>query len=153
MGFAESDKEGNVNVSKFGTKLPGCGGFIDISQNSKQVFFCGTFTANGLKTEIKDGKLHILHEGSANKFRENVEHITFSVKTAIKNHLPVMYITERAVFKLTEDGVMLTETAPGIDLEKDVFAHMPIKPIISPDLKQMDARIFLDEKMGLKEET
>lgn len=151
LGFAESDKEGNVNVSKFGAKLPGCGGFIDISQNSKQVFFCGTFTANGLKTEIKDGKLHILHEGSANKFRESVEHITFSVKTAIKNHLPVMYITERAVFKLTEDGVMLTETAPGIDLEKDVFAHMPMKPIISPDLKQMDARIFIDEKMGLKE--
>ncbi|WP_444660126.1 acyl CoA:acetate/3-ketoacid CoA transferase [Caproiciproducens sp. R2] len=151
LGFAESDKEGNVNVSKFGAKLPGCGGFIDISQNSKQVFFCGTFTANGLKTEIKDGKLHILHEGSANKFRESVEHITFSVKTAIKNHLPVMYITERAVFKLTEDGVMLTETAPGIDLEKDVLAHMPMKPIISPDLKQMDARIFIDEKMGLKE--
>ncbi|MCY1714279.1 acyl CoA:acetate/3-ketoacid CoA transferase [Caproiciproducens galactitolivorans] len=150
LGFAESDKEGNVNVSKFGAKLPGCGGFIDISQNSKQVFFCGTFTANGLKTEIKDGKLHILREGSINKFRESVEHITFSVKTAIKNNLPVMYITERAVFKLTKDGIMLTEVAPGIDLEKDILAHMPMKPLISPDLKPMDVRIFRNEKMGLK---
>ena len=150
LGFAESDKEGNVNVSKFGPKLPGCGGFIDISQNSKQVFFCGTFTANGLKTEVKNGKLHILQEGSVNKFRENVEHITFSVKTAIKNDLPVMYITERAVFKLTKEGIVLIEIAPGIDLEKDILAHMPSKPMISPDLKQMDARIFKDKKMGLK---
>jgi len=150
LGFAESDKEGNVNVSKFGPKLPGCGGFIDISQNSKQVFFCGTFTANGLKTEVKNGKLHILQEGSVNKFRENVEHITFSVKTAIKNNLPVMYITERAVFKLTKEGIVLIEIAPGIDLEKDILAHMPSKPMISPDLKQMDARIFKDKKMGLK---
>lgn len=150
LGFAESDKEGNVNVSKFGPKLPGCGGFIDISQNSKQVFFCGTFTANGLKTEVKNGKLHILQEGSVNKFRENVEHITFSVKTAIKNNLPVMYITERAVFKLTMQGIVLTEIAPGIDLEKDILAHMPMKPMIAPDLKQMDARIFKNKKMGLK---
>ncbi|NLG93275.1 MAG: hypothetical protein GX485_06960, partial [Clostridiales bacterium] len=102
------------------------------------------------KTEIKDGELHILHEGSVNKFRESVEHITFSVKTAIKNNLPVMYITERAVFRLTKDGIMLIEIAPGIDLEKDILAHMPMKPIISPDLKRMDARIFKEEKMGLK---
>lgn len=150
LGFAESDKDGNVNVSKFGAKLPGCGGFIDITQNSKQVFFCGTFTAKGLKTEIKDGKLHIINEGSVNKFRESVEHITFSAKTAIKDNLPVLYITERAVFKLTKDGIVLCEIAPGIDLEKDVLAHMPIKPIISPDFKQMDERIFRDEVMGLK---
>ena len=150
LGFAESDKDGNVNVSKFGPKLPGCGGFIDITQNSKQVFFCGTFTAKGLKTEIKDGKLHIINEGSVNKFRESVEHITFSAKTAIKDNLPVLYITERAVFKLTKDGIVLCEIAPGIDLEKDVLAHMPIKPIISPDFKQMDERIFRDEVMGLK---
>jgi len=150
LGFAESDKHGNVNVSKFGDKLPGCGGFIDISQNSKQVFFCGTFTANGLKTEIKDGTLHIVTEGSINKFREEIEHITFSAKTAINNNLPVTYITERAVFKLSKDGVMLCEIAPGIDLEKDVLAHMPMKPVLSPDLKLMDHRIFRAEKMGLK---
>jgi len=150
LGFAESDRHGNVNVSKFGDKLPGCGGFIDISQNSKQVFFCGTFTANGLKTEIKDGTLHIVTEGSINKFREEIEHITFSAKTAINNNLPVTYITERAVFKLTKDGVMLCEIAPGIDLETDILAHMPMKPVLSPDLKLMDHRIFRAEKMGLK---
>jgi propionate CoA-transferase len=149
LGFAESDRDGNVNVSKFGVKLPGCGGFIDISQNSKQVFFCGTFTANGLETQVKDGKLQIINEGSANKFREEIEHITFSAKTAISNNLPVTYITERAVFKLTKDGVTLCEIAPGIDLEKDVLAHMPMMPVISPDFKLMDERIFKDEKMGL----
>lgn len=149
LGFAESDKDGNVNVSKFGCKLPGCGGFIDISQNSKQVFFCGTFTANGLITEIKDGVLHIISEGTINKFCEDIEHITFSAKTAIQNKLPVTYITERAVFKLAKGGVTLCEIAPGIDLEKDILAHMPMMPIISPYLKQMDGRIFRDEKMGL----
>ncbi|HEX3039848.1 MAG TPA: acyl CoA:acetate/3-ketoacid CoA transferase [Caproiciproducens sp.] len=150
LGFAESDKDGNVNVSKFGPKLPGCGGFIDISQNAKQLFFCGTFTAKGLKTEIADGELHIITEGSINKFRESVEHITFSAKQAIKTNLPVMYITERAVFRLTKDGIMLCEIAPGVDLEKDILAHMPMKPVIAPDFKLMDARIFRDEKMGLK---
>jgi propionate CoA-transferase len=150
LGFAESDRDGSVNVSKFGPKLPGCGGFIDISQTAKQVFFCGTFTAKGLKTEVVNGELHIIEEGTINKFRETVEHITFSAKQAIKTNQPVMYITERAVFELTQSGVMLTEIAPGIDLEKDILAHMPMKPILSPDLKLMDARIFQDEKMGLK---
>jgi len=150
LGFAESDKDGNVNVSKFGPKLPGCGGFIDISQNSKQVFFCGTFTAKGLKTEVVNGELHIVEEGVINKFRESVEHITFSAKQAIKTNQPVLYITERAVFELTKDGIMLCEIAPGIDLDRDILAHMPIKPIISPEFKLMDQRIFKDEKMGLK---
>jgi propionate CoA-transferase len=149
LGFAESDKDGNVNVSKFGPKLPGCGGFIDISQTAKQVFFCGTFTAKGLKTEVSNGELHIINEGAINKFMENIEHITFSAKQAMKTNQPVMYITERAVFQLTKDGVMLCEIAPGIDLEKDVLAHMPMRPILSPDFKLMDSRIFRDEKMGL----
>ncbi len=150
LGFAESDKDGNVNVSKFGPKLPGCGGFIDISQNSKQVIFCGTFTAKGLKTEVSNGELHIISEGSINKFRESVEHITFSAKQAVKTNQPVLYITERAVFKLTKDGIVLCEIAPGVDLDRDILAHMPMKPIISPDLKLMDERIFKEEKMGLK---
>ena len=150
LGFAESDTEGNVNVSKFGPKLPGCGGFIDISQNAKQVVFCGTFTAKGLKTEIADGQLHIVQEGSVNKFIQEIEHITFSAKQAIKTSQSILYVTERAVFRLTKDGLMLCEIAPGIDLEKDIYAHMPIRPLLSPDLKQMDARIFREEKMGLK---
>ena len=152
LGFAEGDEEGNVNVSKFGVKLPGCGGFIDISQNAKQVFFCGTFTAKGLKTEVSDGKLHILSDGSISKFKTGLEHITFSAETAKKNQQPVMYITERAVFQLTEKGLILIEYAPGVDLEKDIFAHMPKRPLVSPDLKEMDARIFREEIMGLAKE-
>jgi propionate CoA-transferase len=150
IGFAEGDMEGNVNVSKFGPLMPGCGGFIDITQNTKNVYFCGTFTANGLKTEIGDGKLRIVQEGAVDKFTESIEQITFSAKTAVKNNLPVMYITERAVFRLTKDGIMLCEIAPGVDMERDILAHMPKKPLISPDLKLMDERIFRDEKMGLK---
>ena len=151
LGFAELDGSGNVNVSKFGPVLPGCGGFIDISQNTKEVYFCGTFTAAGLKIEAKDGELHILQEGKVDKICKAVEQISFSAKTAISNGDTVLYITERAVFKLTDKGIELIEIAPGVDLEKDVLAHMPIRPIISKNLKKMDARIFTDEKMGLKQ--
>ena len=150
VGFAEGDMKGDVNVSLFGSLMPGCGGFIDITQNTKMVYFCGTFTAEGLKTEIGDGKLHIVQEGAVNKFSDRIAQITFSAETALKNNLPVMYITERAVFRLTKDGIVLCEAAPGIDLEKDIFAHMPRKPIIAPDFRLMDERIFRDEKMGLK---
>lgn len=150
VGFAEGDMKGNVNVSQFGPLMPGCGGFIDITQNTKMVYFCGTFTAQGLKTEIGDGKLRIVQEGAVNKFSDNIAQITFSAETALKNNLPVMYITERAVFRLTKDGIMLCEAAPGIDIERDIFAHMPHKPILAPDFKLMDERIFRDEKMGLK---
>lgn len=151
VGFAEADTQGNVNVSKFGALLPGCGGFIDITQNAKRVYFCGTFTARGLEIKTGNGKLEIVKEGAVDKFGESVEQITFSAETALENHLPVLYITERAVFRLTKDGPMLMEAAPGIDVEKDIFAHMAKKPAVSPDFKLMDERIFRDEKMGLKE--
>ena len=151
VGFAEGDLAGNVNVSKFGNLLPGCGGFIDITQNTKQVYFCGTFTAQGLKTEIGDGKLRILQEGKVDKFTDRIQQITFSAATALQNNLPIMYITERAVFRLTKEGVTLCEAAPGVDLEKDIFAHMPAKPPVSPDFKRMDERIFQARKMGLKD--
>ena len=151
VGFAEGDLAGNVNVSLFGDRMPGCGGFIDITQNAKKVYFCGTFTARGLKTEIGDGRLRIVREGTALKFQKQVHQITFSAQTALKNELPVMYITERAVFRLTPDGVMLCEAAPGIDVEKDIIALMPSKPLIAPDFHLMDERIFRDGKMGLKE--
>ena len=149
--FAECDSIGNVNVSKFGDRMPGCGGFIDITQNTKQVYFCGTFTADGLKTEVGNGKLRIVQEGSSDKFCKEIEQITFSAETAVRNKLPVLFITERAVFRLTKDGPMLCEAAPGIDLQKDIFAHMAARPIVSPDFKLMDERIFRDEKMGLSE--
>lgn len=151
VGFAQGDKDGNVNVSKFSDRLPGCGGFIDITQNAKQVYFCGTFSAGGLKTSVADGQLKILQEGSAMKFCEQVEQITFSAKTAVASRQPVMYITERAVFRLTKDGITLCEAAPGVDVEKDILALMPSRPAIADDFHLMDERIFREDKMGLKE--
>ena len=150
VGFAQCDGKGNVNVSKFGDRMPGCGGFIDITQNAKKVYFCGTFSAGGLKTEIGGGRLKILSEGKSMKFCEQIEQITFCAKTALAAGIPVMYITERAVFRLTEDGLLLCEAAPGIDVEKDILALMPVRPAVAPDFRLMDAQIFTDEKMGLR---
>lgn len=152
LGLAETDREGNINVSKFKGRVAGCGGFINITQNSKRVIFCGAFTAGGLKVAVADGKLTIVNEGKARKFLDHVEQITFSGRYALKVNQPVMYITERAVFQLTEEGMTLTEIAPGVNLEKDVLAHMDFKPIIAPDLKIMDERIFRDSPMGIREE-
>lgn len=150
LGLAETDPTGNINVSKFKGRVAGCGGFINITQNAKQVVFCGTFTAGGLKVQVADGQLKILNEGKAKKFLSKVEQITFSGEYANKVKQPVKYITERAVFELAPEGIMLTEVAPGVDLEKDVLGQMDFKPIISPNLKQMDVRIFKNELMGLK---
>lgn len=149
LGLAETDRHGNINVSKFKGRVAGCGGFINITQNSKRVVFCGSFTAGGLEVKVCGGELTIVKEGKARKFLDHVEQITFSGDYAKKVKQPVLYITERAVFKLTADGLMLTEIAPGVDLEKDVLSLMDFKPIISPNLKIMDARIFHDELMGL----
>lgn len=148
LGLAECDQTGNINVSKFGPKVAGCGGFINITQNTNVVVFCGTFKAGGLKVATEDGKLTILNEGRAQKFVDKVEQITFSSKTALKNKQQVYYVTERAVFKLTDEGVELIEIAPGIDLEKDVLAHMSFKPIMH-QVGLMDERIFRDVKMNL----
>lgn len=150
LGLAETDQYGNINVSKFKGRVAGCGGFINITQNAKRVVFCGAFTAGGLKVKVADGKLTIVNEGRAKKFLSNVEQITFSGQYAQKIQQPVMYITERAVFELTGEGVTLTEVAPGVDIEKDILALMDFKPIISPNLKNMDERIFQNEIMGIK---
>ncbi|WP_094602793.1 Acetate CoA-transferase YdiF [Sporomusa silvacetica DSM 10669] len=150
LGLAETDKQGNINVSKFKGRVAGCGGFINITQNSKKVVFCGTFTAGGLKVQVGNGKLSILNEGRAKKFLEQVEQITFSGEYARKTKQTVKYITERAVLELQAEGMVITEIAPGIDLEKDVLAYMDFKPIVSPNLKIMDERIFRDEPMNLK---
>lgn len=149
LGLAETAPNGDLNVSKFGIRLAGAGGFIDITQNAKKVCYCGTFTAKGLQTECKDGKLVITQEGSKKKFVKEVEQITFSGKYANKVHQPVLYITERAVFELRPEGVTLVEIAPGIDLQTQVLDQMDFKPAVAKDLKVMDERIFRDEKMGL----
>ncbi len=149
LGLAQCDERGNINVSKFGPKIAGCGGFIDITQNAKEVVFCGTFTAGGLKVEAKNGKLKIIQEGKFSKFLKNVEQITFSGNLANKQNKNIFYVTERAVFKLKKEGLELIEIAPGIDLEKDILGNMDFKPIISENLKLMDERIFKDEPMGL----
>ena len=151
LGLAETDKHGNINVSKFKGRVAGCGGFINITQNAKRVVFCGSFTAAGLEVAVGDGKLTIVKEGKARKFLDHVEQITLSGDYAKKVKQPVLYITERAVFKLTAEGMMLTEVAPGVDLEKDILALMDFKPIISPNLKIMDERIFRAESMGLQD--
>jgi propionate CoA-transferase len=150
LGLAQADKSGNINVSKFGPRIAGCGGFVNITQNAKKVFFCGTFTADGLKTKVADGKLLITQEGKERKFIDKVEQITFSGEYAVKTRQPVLYITERAVFELRADGVYLIEVAPGIDVKTQVTDLMGFVPKMEGTPKLMDARIFVDALMGLK---
>lgn len=151
LGMAECDQYGNVNSSRFGGKLNGCGGFINISQNSRAVVFAGTFTAGGLKVAIDNGVLSIVQEGRARKFVKNVEQITFSGTYASSLHQPVLYVTERCVFQLTSEGLELIEVAPGIDIDKDILAQMDFEPMIHKTIC-MDKRIFMDEPMELLSE-
>jgi len=148
LGMAECDEQGNVNTSRFGGRLNGCGGFINISQNARSVVFAGTFTAGGLDIAIENGEVKVLKEGRARKFLKFVEQVTFSGKYAQKREQPVIYVTERCVFQLKKEGLELIEVAPGIDIERDILAHMDFKPIVKHPIP-MDRRIFIDEPMGL----
>ncbi len=150
LGLAQCDRIGNVNVSKFGVRVAGSGGFINITQNSKKVIFCGTFTAGDLQVKIADEKLYITQEGPHKKFVQDVEHVTFSGEYARENNRNVVYVTERAVFRLGHEGMVLEEIAPGVDLQKDILDLMDFAPVISPNLKVMDSRLFREEPMGLK---
>lgn len=149
LGLAECDEEGNLNVSRFGPKLAGAGGFINISQNARKIVFAGTFTAGGLNIVVEDKSLRILQEGRARKFVKQVGQVTFSGAYAKQIGQPVLYVTERCVFRLTPDGLALTEVAPGIDIDRDILAHMDFKPLIG-EIEPMDLRIFCDEPMGLE---
>jgi len=142
LGLAQADAAGNLNVSKFGPKLAGAGGFINISQNAKKVVFIGTFNAGGLSVTLTDGAVEILREGTTRKFVKEVEHLTFNGRFAAERGQPVLYVTERCVFDLTFEGLRLIEIAPGIDIERDILAHMDFAPIVSEPPRLMDARIF-----------
>lgn len=150
LGLAEADRAGNLNVSKFGPRLAGAGGFINISQSARSVVFVGTFTAGGLDVAVRDGRLEIRAEGRARKFVAEVEHRTFAGTQATRSGQSVLYVTERCVFRLTADGLELIEIAPGIDLERQILAQMDFAPLVRAP-ETMDAALFAEAPIGLRE--
>ena len=149
LSFAEVDAQGNVNVSRFGDKIIGVGGFINISQNARAMVFSGTLTAGDLDIGWEGGKTVIRQEGKHRKFVPKLEQICYSASMARARGQLAIFVTERAVFKVGDQGLELVEIAPGVDVERDVIAHMGFRPQVSPDLKEMDPRIFGTGLMGL----
>jgi propionate CoA-transferase len=153
MAFAEVDGKGNVNVSRL-NKVPhalsGAGGFIDILHSVKRIIFCGTLTAAGIEGEISDGRLRIVKEGKVIKGVRELQHRTFDAAFAREKGQEVIYISERAVFRLQPEGLVLTEIAPGIEVRKEIHPVVQFDFRVSPDLKKMDSRLFRPELMGLK---
>ena len=150
LGFGECDAQGNVNASKFGNRTPGCGGFIDISQNAKKLVFVGTFSSGGLEIAVEDGQVRIVKEGRTPKFVERIGQTTFSASYARSCKQEVLYVTERCVFRLGESGLALVELAPGIDLERDILQRLPFRPLIDGP-RSMDPTIFRNAPMRLRE--
>src|SRR5262245_10194360 len=153
LSFAEVDPRGNVNISRFGDKIVGIGGFINISQNARKVVFSGTFTSGGLKVDWNGDALSIVQEGKHGKFVPSIEQICYNAPFAVEEGREAIFVTERAVFRLVEDGLELFETAPGIDVDQHVLARMAFRPRIARQLARMDVRLFEPEPMGLKETT
>jgi propionate CoA-transferase len=141
LGAAQVDQHGNVNVSRFGDRVAGVGGFVNITQNAKRVVFCGSFTADGVEYEIGDGKLIIRREGAVRKFVRHVEQVSFSGAAACEKKQQVLYVTERAVFQLGVEGLELIEAAPGIDVERQILARMDFEPIVR-NIKPMPPDLF-----------
>jgi len=152
VGFAQIDKKGNVNVSKLDSRIPGVGGFLNVCPTAKKRVHCGNFTAGKSQIELQDGKLKIISDGKITKFVDQVTQITLSGDYAISRKQPTIIITERAVFKFTEEGLILEEIAPGVDLEKDIIGKMNFKPKISPNLKSMSSELFDDKPLNINEQ-
>ena len=130
LGAAQVDQHGNVNVSRFGTRFAGVGGFVNISQSAHRLVFCGTLTTDGLEVQFHDGQLRIVHEGRIAKFVKSVEQVSFSGPIARDAKRDVIFVTERAVFRLQPEGIELIEVAPGIDIQHHVVDQMEFTPII-----------------------
>ena len=142
LGAAQVDRLGNVNVSRFGSRLAGVGGFVNISQNARRLVFCGTFTSDGLEVEVNSGRLTIRREGRVRKFVDHVGQVSFSGQIASQKGQDVLYVTERAVFRLTPEGMELIELAPGIDLKRDILDLMDFQPVLR-DVRPMSATAFV----------
>lgn len=149
MGAAEIDGEGNVNVSAFGGRVIGCGGFIDITQSARKVVFLSAFRVGRMEAEVQGGRLVIRRDGEGEKFVSRVRQVTFSGPRAVASGQQVVFVTERAVFSLTREGLVLTEVAPGVDLQRDVLDKMGFRPRIQQPLKPMDPRLFTPAPLGL----
>lgn len=152
LSFAEVDAHGNVNVSRLAAQphvLAGAGGFINIAQGTRKLVYCGTLRAGGLDIRVEEGRLHIIRDGKFPKFVARTQQVTFNGPLAAKQGQEVWYVTERAVFRLTSDGLLLTEVAPGIDVEKDIQAQIEFPLCLARNIRSMDARLFREEPLGL----
>jgi len=149
LGLAQGDARGNVNVSKFNGRPVGCGGFVNITRSTRKLVFCGSFTAGGFEATVGDGRLRIDREGTLRKFVRDVEQVTFNGRDAAQREQEVLFITERAVFRLRIDGLELIEIAPGVDLERDVLAQMDFRPLMH-DVRTMDPGLFREHWGGLR---
>jgi len=153
LGFLQVDEKGNVNPFMLPGRIFGPGGFPVIAGGVPRIYFGGTFTAGRTEFSItNNNKLNIMREGTISKFIESVFMVAFSGQQAIKYGQEVLYITERAVFRLTKDGMTLEEVAPGIDIDNDVRRNMCFEPVIQGSVKKMDEKIFNKSIMGIRNE-